>query len=320
MDSLNIFKLKKSGYFVKTHHLLKRITIYVILARPQQYVKNIFIWLPLFFGYKLWDWNIVANTFWAFISFCLLASSIYVINDIVDIAEDRKHPTKRNRPLASGKLDTSLAILFCVLLLEISLVLASTLHNQRFILILIGYFFLNLAYSFWLKHIALIDVISIAVGFVLRITAGGIIASVSISHWIITMTFLLALFLAFAKRRDDCILSANGHDTRKCINGYSFEFVSISMAVMASVIIVAYLLYTMSPETIQKHGTDQLYLTGFWVILGLLRYLQITFVEERTGSPTHILLKDFFLQAIIFLWLATFYLLFYFNNNLVQKN
>jgi hypothetical protein len=148
------------------------------------------------------------------------------------------------------------------------------------------------------------------------VAAGGEVAEVPISHWIITMTFLLALFLAFAKRRDDCLMSAAGRNTRKCSDSYSLEFVSTSMAVMASVIIVAYLLYTVSPETIQKHGTDQLYLTGVWVIIGLLRYLQITFVEERSGSPTKVFLQDYFLQIVILLWIASFFLLFHYSTYL----
>jgi decaprenyl-phosphate phosphoribosyltransferase len=290
---------------------IPRLGLYLQLARPHQYVKNCFIFLPLFFGYRIGDLEILPNIFIAFLSFCLVASSVYVINDMVDVNEDRQHPIKCLRPLASGDMNTVQALLFLTLLLLTAITTALILRNHYFILILIAYFSLNLAYSFFLKHIAIVDVVCISVGFVLRVAAGGVIADVPISHWIIIMTFLLALFLAFAKRRDDCLLSTAGRNTRKCSDSYNLEFVSISMAVMGSVIIVAYLLYTVSPETVKKHGTDQLYLTGLWVILGLLRYMQITFVEERSGSPTKIFLQDYFLQAIIFLWIASFFLLSY---------
>jgi len=286
--------------------------LYLQLARPHQYVKNCFIFLPLFFGYKLGDLEILPAVFLAFLSFCLVASSVYVINDMVDVHEDRQHPVKCLRPLASGQLNSLQALLFLALLLLTAVIIALLLWNRAFLVILLAYFALNLAYSFFLKHIAIVDVVCIAIGFVLRVAAGGVVAGVPISHWLVTMTFLLALFLAFAKRRDDCLLTAAGRNTRKCSDSYNLEFVSISMAVMASVIIVAYLLYTVSPETIKKHGTDQLYLTALWVIMGLLRYLQITFVEERSGSPTMVFLQDYFLQTIIFLWIASFFLLFYY--------
>ena len=281
------------------------------LARTHQYVKNGFVWLPLFFGYKLGDWQALLNTMGAFLSFCLAASSVYVINDLVDVAEDRQHPIKNQRPLPSGKLNTVQALLFLVLLLFSSWAIALILKNQNFFIILAAYFVLNIGYSFCLKHVAIVDVVCIALGFVLRILAGGAAANIPISHWIVTMAFLLAMFLAFAKRRDDCILSKTGRNTRKCIESYNLEFISISMAVMASVIIVAYILYTVSADTIKSHGTDKLYFTGFWVIVGVLRYLQITFVEERTGSPTEIFLQDRFLQATIFLWITSFFVLLY---------
>jgi decaprenyl-phosphate phosphoribosyltransferase len=295
---------------------MHRLGLYLQLGRPHQYVKNGFIFLPLFFGYKLGDLEVLPRVFLAFGSFCLAASSVYVINDILDVAEDRQHPVKRLRPLASGALNTAQALLFLLFLVLVSLTTALILASKGFLLILCAYFVLNLAYSYFLKHIAIVDVVCISVGFVLRVAAGGVVADVPISHWIITMTFLLAIFLAFAKRRDDCLMSVAGRNTRKCSDSYNMEFVSTSMAVMASVIIVAYLLYTVSPETIQKHGTDQLYLTGAWVIIGLLRYLQITFVEERSGSPTKLFLQDYFLQIVIFLWIASFLLLLHYSKYL----
>jgi 4-hydroxybenzoate polyprenyltransferase len=185
------------------------------------------------------------------------------------------------------------------------------LPKPDFLLILGAYLILNVAYSFFLKHQAIIDVVCLALGFVLRVLAGGVAAAVPVSHWIIIMTFLLALFLALAKRRDDLLLAAEGQSARRSIDGYSLEFVSTSMAVMAAVIIVAYILYTVSPDTIQKHGTDRLYLTGIWVVVGLLRYLQLALVENCTASPTKILLQDRFLQTVLALWILSFFFLLY---------
>jgi len=284
------------------------------LARPQHYVKNGFVWLPVFFGYKMLDLAALWSTWWTFATFCLLASSVYVANDLRDLEEDRRHPVKCRRPLASGVVSPRQALVFLALLLASAGILALAFLAPQVWGILGLYLLLNLAYSFLLKHLAIVDVVIIALGFVLRVYAGGLAAQVPVSHWIVTMTFLLAVFLALAKRRDDLLLASQGHHTRKSIDGYSLEFVSTGMAVMASVIIVAYLLYTMSPETIRKHGTDQLYLTGFWVVVGLLRFLQITFVEQESGSPTGLIVKDLFLQVVVILWMVSFFLLSYFGS------
>lgn len=284
---------------------------YLQIARPSQYVKNAFVWGPLFFGYKVDDPQAVLQTFLCFLAFCFAASSIYIFNDYRDVAEDRNHPIKRYRPLASGALSSSKAIVFSLLLLFLSLYISLAYLNRELLLILVAYLLINIAYSMFLKHMAIIDVVCVAVGYVLRILAGGIVGDVFITHWIIIMTFLLALFLAIAKRRDDLILAAGGHNTRKSLEGYNLEFISSSMVVMASVIIVSYLLYTVSEDVIELHKTDQLYVTSFWVILGLLRYMQITFVEQRSGSPTNVFLKDHFLKIVTLLWLLNFYLMIY---------
>ena len=156
------------------------------------------------------------------------------------------------------------------------------------------------------------DIVCIAIGFVLRIFAGGLAAGIAVSPWLVIMTFLLALFLALAKRRDDLlIVNDGGTRVRKAIDGYNLEFISLAMGIMASVIIVAYILYTVSPEVVAKHGTGKLYISGIWVLLGLLRYLQITFVEEKSGSPTLVLIKDYLLQGVIVLWLANIFILLY---------
>lgn len=223
----------------------------------------------------------------------------------MDVEEDKKHPTKRFRPLASGTISLNNAKIIITFLVVFTLII-TYFFNLELFYVLLFYFLLNIAYSLKLKHITIVDIFIIATGFVLRLFAGSVVIDVPLSMWIIIMTFLLALFLAIAKRRDDVLLSAQGKETRKNIDGYNLEFVNASMILMSGVIVVSYILYTVSNGVIQKLGTEYLYLTSFFVILGIMRYMQITFVEANSGNPTKIVLKDRFLQVTILLWLVSF--------------
>ncbi len=292
---------------------MKNMAAFIRLARPHQYLKNGFIFLPLFFSYQLTHWQSLLRVTLSFLVFCLAASSVYVLNDIIDIQDDRLHPVKKNRPLASGAISVTEAGFFLILLALSSLGLALFFPDYSVLMLMVGYIGMNIAYSLTLKHIPIVDVATIATGFVLRVFVGARAAGIPVSHWIVLMTFLLALFLALAKRRDDLLLAGEGNLLRRSLSGYTMEYVSMSMGVMAAVTIVSYILYTLSPEVIIKHGTDNLYLTTFWVILGLLRYLQITLVENLSGSPTRTLIHDVFLQIIIAGWIAHFVLLLYVN-------
>jgi 4-hydroxybenzoate polyprenyltransferase len=283
----------------------------VRLARPHQYLKNLFVLLPLFFGWKLSDQAAISGTLLAFAVFCLAASAVYVFNDLRDAPQDREHPVKKNRPIASGLVSTRLAWVYLALLAGAALTLTPLVPGKAFAGILGAYLAINVAYSLGMKHMAIVDLMSIAVGFVLRVFGGGSASGITPSHWIVIMTFLLALFLGLAKRRDDLLLAACGPKTRKCLDGYSLEFVSLCMAVMAGVVIVSYILYTLSPDVMAKHGTEQLYLTSLWVVAGILRYMQITYVEQRSGSPTQVLLRDPFIQVCIGLWVVSCYLILY---------
>ncbi len=277
------------------------------LLRPHQYVKNIFIFAPLLFAFSV-DTILILKSIVAFVLFSLVASSIYIFNDLMDIEEDRKHPIKQFRPLASGAISKNQAIrlmaLFSIVPLAVSLI-----FNYEFFIILVVYFIMNLLYSLKLKHISIIDIFVIAVGFVMRLFAGSVVDDIKLSMWIILMTFLLALFLALSKRRDDVLLSLDGKETRKNIDGYNLEFVNASMVLMSGVIIVSYIFYTVSDAVTTRLNTEYLYLTAFFVILGIMRYMQITFVEEQSGNPTKVVLKDRFLQLTILFWLASFYLI-----------
>ena len=248
------------------------------------------------------------HSFIAFILFSLIASSIYIFNDYMDIEEDKKHPTKKHRPLSSGAISKKVAKVLFTSLSSISLII-SFLYNINLFYVLFIYFILNIAYSMKLKHISIIDIFIIATGFVLRLFAGSSVLNIELSMWIIIMTFLLALFLALAKRRDDVLLSLQGKETRKNIDGYNIEFVNASMVLMAGVIIVSYILYTVSSEVIEKFNTHNLYISSVFIILGVVRYMQITFVEEKSGSPTKIVLKDKFLQIVILFWLVSFFVI-----------
>ena len=275
------------------------------LLRPHQYIKNLFIFAPLLFSFNFTLSSFI-NASIVFLLFSFIASSVYILNDYMDIEEDKKHPIKKFRPLASGKISKKTAkILF--LGISTSTLIISFFYNINLFYILFLYFLLNIAYSLKLKHIALVDIFIIATGFLLRLFAGSSVLDIYLSMWIIIMTFLLALFLALAKRRDDVLLSLQGKETRKNIDGYNLEFVNATMVLMSAVIIVSYILYTVSTEVIQRLHTNYLYLTTFFVILGIMRYMQITFVEEKSGSPTKIVLKDTFLKVTILLWLVSFF-------------
>ena len=290
---------------------MSKTSAYLQLIRPHQYIKNGFIWLPLFFGYQSSNPRSVVLTAYAFAGFCLLSSAVYIINDLKDVQDDRRHPIKKRRPLAAGTISPWQAVALLGVLLGLASGLALVLLPTPAKAVMGAYLLLNLAYTYKLKHMPIVDIVCIAMGFVLRVLAGGESGGIPISPWIMIMTFLLALFLALAKRKDDLLLADRGHQVRKAIDGYNAGFISLAMGIMASVIIVAYLMYAVSPEIIAKHGTHNLYITAIWVILGLLRYLQITFVEEKSGSPTRVLLGDRLLQGIIALWLVHFYVLLY---------
>ena len=284
---------------------------YIALLRIPQYSKNLFIFLPLFFAQQMQEPERLFKVFLAFLGFCLLASAVYILNDLCDIEEDRHHPKKKYRPLPAGRITKGSAIGLMVCLLALGLSIAYILSLQMFYLCLL-YIILNLAYSVKLKHIPILDIMIIAICFVIRIFVGGAVGGVPIYMWIVIMTFLLALFIALGKRRDDVIIFIETNNMlRKSINGYNLRFIDASMMVMAAVVVVAYLMYTVSPEITAKFNTDKLYITSIFVLMGVMRYLQITMLEENSGSPTEILLNDIFIQMSIIGWFLSFAILIY---------
>jgi 4-hydroxybenzoate polyprenyltransferase len=283
-----------------------RISDIIKLMRPHQYIKNLFIFLPLFFAARIADTSLLLNAFIAFVAFSLVASAIYTLNDYHDIEEDRQHPKKRNRPLASGAITKSQAIGIMTLLLVAGVALMASLSLSA-TAILLAYVGMNIAYSLYLKHVAILDVTIIAIGFVLRLFIGSAVTNVPLSMWIVIMTFLLALFMALAKRRDDVLIYLEtGKKMRKVIDGYNLQFLDSAMAIMASVVIVAYTIYTTSAEVVERVHSEYLYLTALFVIIGIMRYLQIAFIHKESGSPTRIILEDSFMQLTLLGWIISF--------------
>ncbi|WP_337745814.1 UbiA prenyltransferase family protein [Hallella sp.] len=305
------------------------------LIRPSQWIKNLFVFAPVLFGGALLDTRALLAGLVAFLAFCFAASSIYCFNDIHDVADDRRHPEKCQRPIASGAI--SVAQAYGVMAVMIALGVAVT-----FLLPLIGlmaptdglaidmptvpewggvsatlfvvvfYWLLNLAYCVKLKQYAIIDVCIVAFGFVLRMLAGGGAAGIELSHWIVLMAFLITLFMGFAKRRDDVLqMEQTGEAPRKNTVRYNATFMDQALTITASVTLVCYIMYTVSPEVMDRFQTNKLYLTSIFVLVGLLRYIQVAVVDKRSGNPTKVVLRDRFIQLDVVAWIVTFILIIY---------
>jgi len=292
---------------------MNAVAIYKLL-RPVQWVKNIFVYLPLFFSGQLLDAGLLIPATMVFFSFSFLASSVYCINDLIDAKADRLHPVKRFRPVAKGDISAKTAIAMAVLLFVVSMSVMILLPDRMksLLTVLCVYFLINIAYSLKLKQIAIVDVFVVASGFVLRLFAGGIACDIWISPWIVCMTFLLALFLAFAKRRDDVILyEKSGVAVRKNIIAYNREYLNQTLGIIASVTMVCYIIFSLSPDVMQRMGSSYVYVTSIFVLAGILRYLQLALVGGGSGNPTEIFLNDRFLQICIVLWIVSYIIIIY---------
>ena len=287
------------------------------LLRPLQWFKNVFVLAPLFFSNNLLNQELLWPTLLTFVAFCLVSSSIYCFNDIYDVEADRQHPRKCKRPIASGAVSIRTGYIVMMVCLVASLLLTLVTSHLYLVtyhlsLIIAGYWLINVAYCMKLKQYAILDVFLISMGFVLRVLVGGLAADIFVSEWLVLMTFLLALFLAFAKRKDDYrIFEQTGVMPRKSITGYNAQFIDLSVTIVATITIVCYIMYTMSDSVIERMGSRYLYLTSIWVIAGLLRHLQNMLVYQRSGSPTKALVKDHFIQLCIAGWIASFVAIIY---------
>lgn len=296
------------------------------LLRPQQWIKNLFVFGPIIFGGALFRGEALLAGLVTFFAFCFAASSIYCFNDIHDLPDDIRHPEKCHRPIASGVVTVGQAYGLMVLMFALSM-LASLLAGHLCITInllsgiwgvcsvagvILIYWLLNLAYCARLKQYAIIDVCIVAFGFVLRLFAGGAATGIVLSKWIVLMTFLITLFMSFAKRRDDVLrMEQTGLPPRKNTIRYNSTFINQALTITASVTLVCYIMYTVSPEVIAQFHNDSLYLTSIFVLVGLLRYIQVTVVDKRSGNPTKVILKDHFIQLVVLAWLVAFILIIY---------
>ncbi len=281
--------------------------------RVNQWVKNLFVFLPVFFSGKLFDIDLFIESFYGFLIFSFVASSIYIINDYVDIEKDKKHPEKKNRPLASGKISKKNALVLFFVLVVFSSILIFLFGNKQVAILVAIYFFMNLAYSFKLKQIAILDVMIIALGFLLRVFVGGYMTGILITDWTILLVFDLALILALGKRRGELINADLEGITRKSLDGYNLNFLNSALSITCTVAVICYMMFILSPETQSKFHHYIVY-TFVFVFAAVLRYLQQTFVYLKTESPTKLIFKDHFLQFLIIMWGISYILLIYFNN------
>ena len=291
---------------------------YLQLLRVEQWVKNVFVFIPLFFSGNFLDFSLFMASVFGFLVFSLAASSIYIFNDYLDIASDREHPEKCLRPLVSGAVSRASAkVLFVFLLILCALMLGAgqwglDLEMKTFALIILLYILMNIAYSVKLKHIAVVDVSTIAFGFVLRVFAGGSITGIPVSQWAVLLTFVLALVLAVGKRRGELIAAQTTGKTRKALDGYNLPFADTILALSSTLTVVCYVMFTFSPE-VQQRFHQRIFYTIFFVIFAVLRYLQLILVYNSTEPPAKILFRDRYIQMMIIGWLAVFMLHLYFN-------
>ncbi len=285
---------------------------WIKLIRPHQWIKNLFLFLPAFFGGDLSTYKNFEELALGFIAFSFAASAIYIFNDIQDVENDRSHPGKKFRPIAFGAISTKIAYCMIVVLLLLSITFSYFLSGG-FLLIVTVYLIFNLFYSLGLKKVAILDIMIVSSGFVFRTLAGGIIVDVPVSKWLILMIFLLALFLAMAKRLDDLLLEKEtGIISQKNIGKYNITYITSGITMLAGIIIVCYIMYSISEDVMGRQHSDHVYLTSIFVIAGVLRYLQIILVENKRWSPTRVLYKDPFIIITILLWAVSYIFIIYF--------
>jgi 4-hydroxybenzoate polyprenyltransferase len=278
--------------------------------RPKQWIKNLFIFAGILFSQNLLNLRLLTKTIEAFLIFCILSGAVYIVNDIVDREKDKLHPYKSKRPIASGKLKVSSALMAVSLFVPLALILAFFL-NRNFFLVSIGYFLLQVGYSFVFKNIVILDVFAVALGFVLRVAAGTIVIEVSISSWLLVCTILLALFLGLSKRRHELVVLGDAEGHRAVLREYSPYLLDQMISVVTASTVIAYTLYTMSGETIRKFGTKNLIFTVPFVLYGVFRYLYLIHQKGAGGSPEILIVTDKPLIIDILLWIITVFIIIY---------
>jgi 4-hydroxybenzoate polyprenyltransferase len=281
--------------------------------RPQQWIKNLFIFAPLIFSRNILNRPLLFKTVAAFAAFCLISSAHYIFNDLRDFEEDRRHPVKSKRPLASGRLKKGPAVVALVIIGAAGLALAASI-DRPFLMIAVGYLVLQTAYSMWLKHVVILDVFVIAAGFLIRVVAGGLAIQVEISSWLLICTILLSLFLAMGKRRYELVLlDKDAANHRPILREYNTYLLDQMISVVTASTLLAYCLYTISAETVAKFGTRNLIFTVPFVLYGIFRYLYLIHQKAEGGTPEALIIRDKPLLADVFLWVVAAALILHFK-------
>ncbi len=283
---------------------------FLVSLRPHQWTKNLVVLAALAFSKHLFDGDAVTRAALAFATFCALSGAVYILNDLVDLERDRLHPRKRTRPIASGELPVAAARASALLLVALGLLGASRL-GPGFVACALAYLALNLAYSYVLKDVVILDVLAISLGFVLRAVAGALAIQVVFSDWLLVCTILLALFLSLAKRRHELATLEDAAGHRQALAEYSPYLLDQMISVVTASCLTAYAFYTLAPETVKKYGTDRLALTIPFVIYGIFRYLYLVHRKEQGGNPSDVLLTDRPLLAAVGLWAVAVVLIVY---------
>ncbi len=279
--------------------------------RPKQWTKNGFVLAPLLFSEHLFRPDSLAHAIAGFFLFSFISSAVYIINDVVDLENDREHPIKRLRPIASGRVAPGIALIFAACI-AFATIATSLFVNLRFGEVIFGYFLLNIVYSLFLKKAVIVDVMTIAASFMLRIIGGAFIIQVPLSEWLLICGSLLALFLGFSKRRHEIsILDAEASRHRPVLSEYNTYFLDQMISLVTASTLIGYILYTVDPQTVQRFGTKYLLVTVPFVLYGLFRYLYLVHQKKSGGDPTAELITDKPLLLCVFLWAVTFGLIIY---------
>ncbi len=290
------------------------IISYLKLFRIPQWIKNVFVFVPLLFSQNLFKQDYTQLTLAAFFVFCLTSSIVYIFNDIVDAESDRAHPVKKFRPIASGKISVKNAVIALIVLLAI-VAFSLQFFNYKFILAVVFYFVLNVLYSFFLKHIVILDVFSIAIGFMLRVLGGAFVIDVKVSSWLILTTMFISLFLGIMKRHSELntVRSGDTNSTRKVLAYYSLNFADQMATIAAAGVIICYALYTVAERTVAIFGNDHLIYTTPFVVFGIFRYMYLVYMNKQGENTTKILVTDIpMILTVLFYIITTGVIIYHF--------
>jgi len=261
------------------------------LIRVKQWIKNIFVFVPILFSKHLFDLSFLVQVLLAFFAFSFASSMIYIFNDIRDSEEDRLHPVKKNRPIANGDINVNSAygIMFIIFLILNS---SHFLFPTSFVIVLFFYIILNVFYTMWLKRIVIVDILCIAGGFMLRVLGGALVIDVDISRWLILTTLFIALFMAAMKRRSELQTQSTENSTRKVLEQYSLNFIDQISVITATGLIICYALYSVSDRTVSFFNTDYMVFTTIFVVYGIFRYMFVVHKKQKGEDPTELILTD----------------------------